>query len=291
MKRSALLAALLLTGSLSLLPSLTRNRAAAADSPPIPATRYYPLSIGTKWDFNFKRITSFSLIPTEGDPNNFSLNTEGTQTVEVTREDGERSGDQGKVFVQRTTELGKATGGSVADSNPDNDQKAPRLVGESYFRVNPRGIWLISDGEADDKGENVEKVTDRRLPLLWVPTDMKPDKSWTITCQIDPMITARITSRVGKAQTLKINGATYENCIPVVSIAEKMNGRLDLGGALAPIREGRIVDVTYYAPQIGIVKGHQLANFTLEPPSARFTGASAHFEESTEIQPGYRIAP
>jgi hypothetical protein len=104
------------------------------------------------------------------------------------------------------------------------------------------------------------------------------------------MITARITTRVGKAQTLKVNGATYDNCLPVVSIAEKMNGRLDMGGALAPIREGRIVDVTYYAPQIGIVKGHQLANFTLEPPNPRYSAASAHFEESIDLQPSYKVS-
>jgi len=238
----------------------------------------------------------------DGKDRGFSLTTEGTQNTEIVRQDEERSGEHGKVFVQKTTETSHVIGqsGEGQGAPPDNtsgpddsskgekEPKGPRLVGESYFRVNDRGIWLISDGEPNDQGDAIEKVTDRRLPLLWVPPDMAVDKSWTITCQIDPSITARITSRVGKAQRLKVGSETYDNCLPVVSVADRLRGRLDVGVGMAPIRDGRLVDVTWYAPKIGVVRSHQLANFELEPPNSSFSSASAHFEESEDLQSGYR---
>jgi hypothetical protein len=154
--------------------------------------------------------------------------------------------------------------------------------------VNNRGIWLITDGQPDDKGQNVAKVIDRRLPLLWAPSDLKPGKKWVITCQIDPEITARITAVTGDAKTLTVNGKSYDNCLPILSTADQMNGRLDMGIGLAPIRDGRIVDITWYAPGIGVVREHQLANFTLEPPNNTFTEARAHFEETQDLQSGYK---
>ena len=227
------------------------------------------------------------MVPVQGDPKAVSSDLTGTQTVEIVREDAERSGENGKVYVQKATEVAKpAAGGEDSAGAP----KGPRLVGELYFRINDRGIWLISDGEPDDKGESIEKVTDRRLPLLWMPPGLKSDKAWTITCQIDTTIKARLTCRAGEPRQLKINGATYENCLPVLSVADHLTGFLDLGFGLAPIREGRMVDLTWYAPGIGAVRSHQLANFVLEPPNRNFTEARSHYEETQEIEPGYRAS-
>jgi hypothetical protein len=265
--------------SLLLLP----DRGRSANAPAIPATRYYPLAVGNRWDYNYKRITSLTMVPVSGTNKSVTTTTEGVQTAEIVREDPERSGENGKVLVQKTTEttLPAADAGNAAPS-------PPRLVGESYFRVNDRGVWLISDGEPDDQGQSVQKITDRRLPLLWVPPDLKPGKSWVITCQIDPEITARITSVTGDAKTITVNGKSYENCLPIASVADHLEGRLDMGVGLAPIREGRLIDLTWYAPGIGVVRTHQCANFTLEPPNASFTEAQTHFEETQDLQPGYK---
>ena len=268
-----------------LLSGLVRPRAASA--PVVPATRYYPIQIGNKWDFAFKRSSILSMARSTGESRDLTTASEGTQSVEIVREDAERSGENGKVYVQRSTENARTTVGSGGEKQEAGEAKQ-RLVSESYFRVNDRGIWLIADGEPDDKGEAVEKVTDRRKPLLWSPPDLKPDKSWVITCQIDSNVTARLSSVAGPAQKLKIGGETYENCIPVVSIADKLQGRLDLGVGMAPIKDGRIVDVTWYAPKIGVVKTHQSATFELVPPNAMFSTTVSHYEETQELQPGYK---
>jgi hypothetical protein len=286
-KRVSLIA-LLVIGGAGILPIRAQAVEATKAEVPIPATRFYPISVGNRWEISFKRVTSLSMIPISGDPQNISPKMEGTQTVEIVREDSERSGENGKVYVQKTIEVSKPTDDSAEDDQPVGEPKS-RLIGETYFRVNNRGIWLVADGEPNDNGDAIEKVTDRQLPLLWVPTDLKPDKSWYITCQVDTTITARITSRVGKPQTLRVNGETYQNCLPVVSIADRMSGRLDLGVGLAPIREGRVIDITWYAPGVGAVRSHQLANFDLEPPNANFSGVKARFEETQEILPGYKI--
>jgi hypothetical protein len=257
--------------------------ASSSSAPSVSATHYYPLTIGNKWDYGFKRVTSFSMVPVSGPNQDFTTTTEGTQSVEIVRESSERSSSQGKVFVQRATEVVKSAGGG--EGSPSTE---PRLVGELYFRVNDRGIWLVADGEPDDQGQSISKITDRSQPLLWAPSNMKPDKSWIINCQIDPEITARIVARVGKAKTLKINGTSYENCLPVVSIADNITGQLDIGVAKAPIRTGRLIDLTWYAPGIGVVRTHQVANFELDPPNEQYTSARAHFEETQDLQPGYK---
>ena len=276
-------------------PLMARASApAAATGPssaaPVPATRFYPLVIGNHWDYAFHRLTAFSLTTVDGKDRSFNLTTEGDQAIDITRQDGERSDSHGKVVVQKTMETAH-TGNGPGASDQDTTAKppaGPHLVGESYFRINDRGIWLIADGEPDDKGESIAKVTDRRLPLLWLPPDLAPDQTWTITCQIDTSITARLTARVGKAQRLKVGGATYDNCLPVVNVADQLRGRLDVGVGLAPIRDGRLIDITWYAPGIGVVRSHQLANFDLEPPNAGFSAASAHFEENQDLEPGFK---
>src|SRR5215831_1068814 len=39
--------------------------------PSIPATRYYPLAIGNRWDYSFKRVTNFSLTTADGKDRGF----------------------------------------------------------------------------------------------------------------------------------------------------------------------------------------------------------------------------
>ncbi|MBW3624856.1 MAG: hypothetical protein KY468_15755 [Armatimonadetes bacterium] len=263
------------------------SQTGAAAEEKIPPTRYYPLTVGNRWSYNFRRKTNFTMNPQSGQGQNFDFTSTGTQNVEIVREDGERSGSEGKVYVQKATEVMETSSG---EGDPgETPSTEPRLIGELYFRLNDRGIWVIADGEPGETGNQIARVNDRRLPLLWVPADLKPGKSWIITSQIDDTVTARITARAGKAQSLRVNGTTYQNVIPVVSLADRMSGRLDLGIAQAPISGGRIVDLTWYAPGVGVVRSHQLANFELEPPNAAYTSASAHFEETQELQPGPRV--